>query len=197
MSRNFEEPELHVFYDAGAGSIKATLVEFSYKVGAKKADGNATIVNVKGVGWDRTVGGIQFDLILRDLLAKRFMDLKGKQVKTHIRDNPRAMSRLLKEANRVKHVLSANAESVSSVESLAEDLDFRTKISRTDFEAACEAHKAKFVQPIQDALKQVGKSIVSCSLGLSLLGHKADLARLCCRAMSRRWSSSVAPRGCP
>ena len=42
-----------------------------------------------------------------------------------VRKNKRAMQKLLKEANKVKTVLSANMETVAQVESLHEDKDFR------------------------------------------------------------------------
>lgn len=47
------------------------------------------------------------------------------------------------------------------VESLAWDIDFRTKVTRVSFEAACEDLKDKFAQPIHDALSAAGLTLVS------------------------------------
>jgi len=66
------------------------------------------------------------------------------------------MARLWKEANRIKAILSANQEATSSVESLAWDIDFKTKVTRTTFEQACVDLQPKFVQPIDDALQVAG-----------------------------------------
>ncbi len=59
-------------------------------------------MDVKGVGWERNVGGLQLDLILRDKLAAEFDAKHGAQIGGSIKSNHRAMARLLKEANRVK-----------------------------------------------------------------------------------------------
>ena len=44
------------------------------------------------------------------------------------------MKKLLKEARKVKTVLSANHDTYAQVESLHQDKDFRVKISREDME---------------------------------------------------------------
>ncbi len=68
------------------------------------------------------------------------------------------MARLLKEANRVKHILSANDAASSGVESLVDDIDFRTTLSRQDFEDAVTAAGLvpKFTSPIDQALANAG-----------------------------------------
>ena len=52
-----------------------------------------------------------------------------------VRSSGRAMKKLLKEANKVKTVLSANTETWSQVESLHQDKDFRAKVTRAEMEA--------------------------------------------------------------
>lgn len=44
------------------------------------------------------------------MLADRFNALKERAGKTDIRENPRAMKRLLKEATKIKDILSANKQ---------------------------------------------------------------------------------------
>lgn len=151
MTRNFNgAPEYHVIYDAGASSIRATVVGFS-NVKDKK-DGAGTQVSVAGVGWDRDVGGLELDRRLREILVKTFEEKHKKDV----RKDKRGMAKLWKEANRVKTILSANTEAMSTVESLAHDIDFKTKVTRATFEKACEDLKPRFVQPIFDALDAAG-----------------------------------------
>lgn len=62
--------------------------------------------------FDRTLGGLEMELRLRDYLAKLFNDQHPSK---DVRKNPRAMAKLLKEANRLKTVLSANADHVAQV----------------------------------------------------------------------------------
>lgn len=123
MSRTFP-PTLsyHLFYDFGAGSLRCTLVSLKssmlpdpLSLAAKPELKNVTTLAVHGVGFDTGVGGLVFDRILRDLLVEDFEEMnKGKGGKG-VKGDPRAMAKLLKEAGRVKNVLSANVESVSRV----------------------------------------------------------------------------------
>ncbi|KAN0065611.1 lumenal Hsp70 protein [Thecaphora frezii] len=166
QTRTFPQPEKHLFYDAGSGSVRATVVEFSTQ--AITADsvlsiGNtqkeAIVINVLGVGWDREAGGLKLDLILRDKLAEEFDKQHGAQLSGgSIKSNHRAMARLLKEANRVKHILSANEVANSGIEGLAEDIDFRTSIDRRSFEDAVERAglPKRFTDPITAALRNAG-----------------------------------------
>ena len=63
--------------------------------------------------FDRGLGGFELDLRLRDHLAKLFN--QQKKSKKDVRENHRAMAKLLKEAQRLKMVLSANAEFTAQV----------------------------------------------------------------------------------
>ncbi|EST10132.1 Heat shock protein 70 family [Kalmanozyma brasiliensis GHG001] len=165
QTRTFAKSEKHLFFDVGSGSVRATVVEFSTKpvvidsvLSVGTAQKEATVVDVKGVGWERNVGGLRFDLILRDKLAAEFDAKHGQQLGGSIRSNHRAMARLLKEANRVKHILSANDAASSRVESLVDDIDFQTMLQRQDFEDAVTAAGLvpKFTSPIDQALANAG-----------------------------------------
>ncbi|KAJ3847020.1 Hsp70 protein-domain-containing protein [Lentinula lateritia] len=143
MTRTFPTPEYHVIYDAGASSIRATLVSFS-----TDSKASTTQITVHGVGYDRGVGGTELDRRVREILADQFVAKHAKD----IRKDKRGMAKLWKEAGRVKSILSANNEAVAHVESLAFDIDFRTKVTRSQFEIACEDLKSRYVQPIIDAM---------------------------------------------
>lgn len=62
--------------------------------------------------FDRTLGGLEMELRLRDYLARLFNEQHPSK---DVRKNPRAMAKLLKEANRLKTVLSANADHMAQV----------------------------------------------------------------------------------
>lgn len=63
--------------------------------------------------FDRGLGGFEMDLRLRDHLARLFN--KQKKSEKDVRENPRAMAKLLKEAQRLKTVLSANMDFMAQV----------------------------------------------------------------------------------
>ena len=123
MTRSFpsDAAENHLFYDAGAGSIRSTIVSFqSMEVKehpSSKVTKNITSAEVKGIGWDRSAGGLVMDAKIRDMLERQFVDKEGQNLDVPLEQNKRAQAKLLKEAARVKQVLSANAESPSRVHS--------------------------------------------------------------------------------
>lgn len=114
-----KKPENHVFYDMGAGSTVASIVTFSeVEVKEGKKTRTSPQLEVKAVGFDRTLGGHELDVRLQKLLAEGFMKINQGRVKQDIKSSDSAMTRLLKEANRVKQILSANTETTASVSKL-------------------------------------------------------------------------------
>jgi hypoxia up-regulated 1 len=111
MTRSFPEDqqEYHIIYDAGASSIRATLVGFSTTKSSSSSP--HTAVNVLGVGYDREAGGTELDRRLREILLDAF----AAKHKRDLRGEKRAMAKLWKESGRVKAVLSANTDTVISV----------------------------------------------------------------------------------
>ncbi|XP_065906484.1 hypoxia up-regulated protein 1-like isoform X2 [Dysidea avara] len=145
-------PQYFMFYDMGAISTTATIVE--YKLIQSNEQGFAEKVpqlTVKGVGFDRTLGGLEMEMRLRDVLAKRFQSL-GK-TEGSVYDSPRAMAKLLKEAQRVKQVLSANTDHQAQIEGLLEDVDFSSKVTREELETMCADLFDRVGEPVNQALR--------------------------------------------
>jgi hypoxia up-regulated 1 len=100
----------------GAGSTVASIVTFSNKETKEgKKTKSAPQLEVRSVGFDRTLGGHELDIRLQKLLSDGFMKLHQGRTKEDIKTSDGAMTRLLKEATRVKQILSANAETTASV----------------------------------------------------------------------------------
>ena len=169
MTRSFPKQEYHIIYDAGASSIRATIVSFSTSTDAKTGVAGTSIA-VVGVGYDRTVGGTELDRRLREI----FIEIFNAKHKKNIREDKKGMAKLWKETKRVKGVLSANTEATAIVESLAWDIDFRETITRPIFEAACEDLKPIYAQPIYDALHNAGLTIVSSSIRKCSSSHSVS-----------------------
>lgn len=141
-------PKNVMFYDMGSGSTTATIV--SYQTVKTKESGTQPQLQIRGVGFDRGLGGFEMDLRLRDHLAKLFNEQK--KSKKDVRENHRAMAKLLKEAQRLKTVLSANMEFMAQVEGLMDDIDFKAKVTRLEFEELCADLFERVPRPVQDAL---------------------------------------------
>ncbi|XP_063910653.1 hypoxia up-regulated protein 1 [Zophobas morio] len=152
-SKDFNETAQYVmFYDMGASSTTATLV--SYQTVKTKERGYVEThpqLSIIGVGFDRTLGGLEIQLRLRDHLAEQFN--KVKKTKTNVFDNPRAMAKLFKEAGRVKNVLSANAEHYAQIEGLLDEEDFKVLVTREDLEGLIKDLFERVGKPVEQALK--------------------------------------------
>ncbi|NXA42897.1 HYOU1 protein, partial [Eudromia elegans] len=136
-----------MFYDMGAGSTTCTIV--AYQTVKTKDSGTQPQLQILGVGFDRTLGGLEMELRLRDYLAKLF---NSQHPSKEVRQNPRAMAKLLKEANRLKTVLSANVDHMAQIEGLLDDIDFKAKVSRQEFEDLCSDLFQRVPGPVQQAL---------------------------------------------
>jgi hypoxia up-regulated 1 len=115
----------------GAGSTTATVVSFSSRT-VKEGRSNKTVIDISthGIGYDRELGGDLFNARLVENLAEVFRSSKtGAKAKTDINTDGRAYARLFKEASRVKHVLSANAETYASVPPSSDITDVRLNLS--------------------------------------------------------------------
>lgn len=96
-------------------------------------------------------------LRLQKHLANKFNEVK--KTKNNVFENPRAMAKLLKEAGRVKNVLSANSEHYAQVEGLLDDEDFKVLVTREDLENLCKDLFDRIKNPIDQALKTAGLSL--------------------------------------
>ncbi|XP_072302982.1 hypoxia up-regulated protein 1 [Eucyclogobius newberryi] len=144
-----------MFYDMGSGSTTATIV--TYQTVKTKDSGIQPQLQIRGVGFDRDLGGFEMDLRLRDHLAKLFNEQK--KSKKDVRENHRAMAKLLKEAQRLKTVLSANVDFMAQVEGLMDDIDFKAKVTRSEFETLCADLFERVPKPVQDALTSAEMSM--------------------------------------
>ncbi|XP_053861821.1 hypoxia up-regulated protein 1 isoform X3 [Malaclemys terrapin pileata] len=136
-----------MFYDMGAGSTVCTIV--TYQTVKTKDSGTQPQLQIRGVGFDRTLGGLEMEHRLRDYLVKLF---NKQQPSKDVRQNLRAMAKLLKEANRLKTILSANADHVAQIEGLLDDVDFKAKVSRQEFEDLCSDLFQRVPGPVLQAL---------------------------------------------
>lgn len=117
MTRTFAKEQCHIFFDMGAGSTAASLACFQDITVKDVGKYNKTVqqVEIKSVGYDRTLGGHEFDVRLQKFLADKFQEQKGSKISMPVVQNERAMAKLMKEANRVKQILSANTDTMASV----------------------------------------------------------------------------------
>ncbi|KAF9923520.1 hypothetical protein FBU30_006442 [Linnemannia zychae] len=186
MTRTFPQEQCHIFFDIGAGSTVASLACFQ-DVSVKdvgKFFKTIQQVEIKAVGYDRTLGGHEFDVRLQKLLAAKFQEAKGSKISTPVVENERAMAKLLKEANRIKQILSANTETMASVENVMDDVDFKVKVTRAELEELSKDLIDRVAGPIDVALTEANmkldniQSLVLVGGGVRIPSIQARLAEV-------------------
>mmetsp|Transcript_12702 Transcript_12702/g.12343 ORF Transcript_12702/g.12343 Transcript_12702/m.12343 type:complete len:926 (+) Transcript_12702:120-2897(+) len=181
IDRVFEEPSTVIFYNMGSSAVQVSIATYSaYTI--KEGGKNKTIgqFDIVGKGWDSSLGGFAFDVRLAEMLAEKFniawnkkASGKGKDLK----DFFRPMTRLRVEAAKVKEVLSANNEFPVKAEQLHDETDLNTKITRVEFEAACEDLFARLTAPIDAALKMADIDLSKVN-SVELLGGGVRMPRV-------------------
>lgn len=140
-----------MLYDMGAASTEATIVGFQIvKTKEKGYSETHPQAQILGVGYDRTLGGAEMTFRMREYLADEFNAMK--KTKTDVRSVPRAMGKLLKEAERVKLILSANNDCFAQIENVMEDIDFKLKVTRDKLLELIDDMLPRVTQPVEKAL---------------------------------------------
>ncbi|KAI9203941.1 Hsp70 protein-domain-containing protein [Polychytrium aggregatum] len=162
MLRRFENgPEYHIFYDMGAGNTVASLIKFSNETIKVSKYKNKHIIQVEVVAtaFDTTLGGQSIDAKIQKDLAEKFTDLNKGKLKGTAFDDPRAMAKFRKEANRIKHILSANTETYASIEGVMEDRDFKVLYTRKELEALSADLVDRVLLPINEVLEKANATM--------------------------------------
>jgi hypoxia up-regulated 1 len=156
------KPEYHMVFDMGAGATMATVLRFQGRTVKDVGKFNKTVqeVQVVGYGWDRTLGGDALNYLIVDDMIKQFVaspkakaaGVEADAVKAH----GRTIAKLTKEAERARHVLSANQNTQASFEGLYDDVDFKYKVTRAEFEEMAATHAERVGVALQNALTEAG-----------------------------------------
>lgn len=161
-SKDFNETSQYImFYDMGASSTTATIVSFqNSKTKERGYLETHPELSIIGVGYDRTLGGLEMQIRLRDYLGAKFNEVK--KTKNNVFENKRSMAKLFKEAGRLKNVLSANAQHIAQIEGLLDEEDFKLSVTRQEFEDLIPDLLERVANPIEQALKnaQLSKDVL-------------------------------------
>jgi hypoxia up-regulated 1 len=122
MTRSFPAKEYHVILDAGAGSIRAPIASFytpdappatTTKVqrSVKTTTKESAEIDILAFGWNHAASGNELTRRIKERLVEAFEKSHG----LSLSNDGRALARIWKEAERVKSILSANADSSTTV----------------------------------------------------------------------------------
>ncbi|KAK6458646.1 lumen HSP seventy [Scheffersomyces xylosifermentans] len=154
--KKFEKPDYndikqyHIVYDMGAGSTVATLFSFTpYTNGS-------VVLELENVAYDETFGGQLltnsiYSIILEKLL--KHFNLKENDL------TPKLSAKLAEVSEKAKLILSVNNEYKVSLESIIDDKDFKTSISRDEFEEFNSDLMQRITAPVLEVVKGSGLSL--------------------------------------
>ncbi|KAF9945749.1 adenyl-nucleotide exchange factor sse1, partial [Mortierella alpina] len=132
------------FVDVGHSTYTVSIVSF--------IKGQLT---VKSRAFDRHFGGRDFDRMLVDHFAAEFKTKYNIDVKS----NGKAMIRLMAGCEKLKKVLSANAQAPLNIESIMEDRDVASMMKRAEFEELAQDLISRVEAPLQKALEDAGLTV--------------------------------------
>lgn len=166
MDRKDEKPINAIFYNMGGGALQVSVITFYSYEHKETKYGKGKMVGafeVKGKGWDSTLGGMAFDNVLVNLMADEFNmewnKKRGDGVEKDIRNYPRPMTKLRLQATKAKQVLSANTELPIYFDVLYDDTSYKSHITRAKFEESASDLLARTTKPIEDALKAANMTL--------------------------------------
>ena len=136
-----EPPKHVVFIDVGHSNYSVCVAAFS-----------KGSLNVKATAYDRNFGGRDLDYALVQHFAAEFKT----KYKIDVLSNPKAVFRLSAGCEKLKKILSANAEAPLNVESIMNDIDASSKLTRKDFEGLVAEVLSRGQAPILAALADAG-----------------------------------------
>lgn len=165
MDKMMEEPKIYLFYNLGGSSLQVSVVKYhSYEVPESKHSKKMKSVGsieILGKAWDQTLGGEAFDNRIVDYMADHF-NREWRKARGHnndVREIPNAMTKLRLQANKVKHVLSANQEIPVHIDSLHDDFSLSMQISRAQLEELCDDLMERAVAPVHNAIKMANLTL--------------------------------------
>ncbi|KDN34366.1 hypothetical protein RSAG8_12551, partial [Rhizoctonia solani AG-8 WAC10335] len=126
-----------IVYDLGGGTLDVSLVSFK--------DG---VFRVVGTAGDAHLGGEDFDSRIIDYFASMYQRTSG----IDITSNYRSMSKLKKEAERAKRLLSTQQTVNIEIEALYRGRDFSAVLSRAKFEQVNQDLFRKSLEPVRKVL---------------------------------------------
>eukprot|EP00536_Pseudo-nitzschia_multiseries_P014372 jgi/Psemu1/327522/estExt_fgenesh1_pg.C_6940007 len=163
-----EKPTNVMFIDMGASAYTVTIAAFE--------PGKLTI---KSCNFDDSLGGRDFDEVIGNWVAEKFVEKYGKKLSCAPQTKPKVMLKIMAAAEKAKKTLSPQGVNEASInlECLMEDLDFNIMFKKSDYEAMSAPILAKLEDPIKKALAEA-KIAASDLSSIELVGGSTRIGFL-------------------
>jgi hypoxia up-regulated 1 len=102
-----EKAKTVMFYNMGGTNTEVSIARYS-AITDPQTNKTFEHIEILAESYVRDYGGHNLDIVLVNMLAERFNNLKERKGKPDVRENERVVKRLLKEVVKIKDILSAN-----------------------------------------------------------------------------------------
>ena len=127
-----------LIFDLGGGTFDVSLLTIE-----------EGIFEVKATAGDTHLGGEDFD----NRLVNHFVQEFKRKFKKDLSSNPRALRRLRTACEHSKRTLSSATNATIEIDSLYEDIDFYTSLTRARFEELCQDLFRSTLEPVEKVLR--------------------------------------------
>ncbi|CCE65540.1 hypothetical protein TPHA_0L01870 [Tetrapisispora phaffii CBS 4417] len=146
-----DEDIYFIVYDMGNESVQSSL----FSVFQSSNSSIPIKVELCGYGYRTDIGGQSFTKELAKILIDKFLLENTKVSRTTLQKNDRAMAKFYQAAEKTKLILSANKDAPVNIESVLPDVNFKTTITRKEFEDATSDLLELISEPIDDMFENM------------------------------------------
>lgn len=139
LDKNLQGEKNVLIFDLGGGTFDVSVLTID----------EGSLFEVRSTAGDTHLGGEDFDNRLVDHFVAEFK----RKFKKDLKGNSRALRRLRTACERAKRSLSSSTQASIEVDSLADGIDFYTKITLAKFEEICHDLFSSCLGPVEKALR--------------------------------------------
>ena len=139
LDKNLSGEKNVLIFDLGGGTFDVSILTID----------DGSLFEVRSTAGDTHLGGEDIDNRMVNHFAEEFK----RKYKKDLKGNSRALRRLRTACERAKRSLSSSTQASIEIDSLAEGIDFYSKITRAKFEELCNDLFRSCLEPVEKALR--------------------------------------------
>ena len=139
LDKNLSGEKNVLIFDLGGGTFDVSILTID----------DGSLFEVRSTAGDTRLGGEDID----NRMVNHFVEEFKRKYKKDLKGNSRALRRLRTACERAKRSLSSSTQASIEIDSLAEGIDFYSKITRAKFEELCNDLFRSCLEPVEKALR--------------------------------------------
>ena len=139
LDKNLSGEKNVLIFDLGGGTFDVSILTID----------DGSLFEVRSTAGDTHLGGEDID----NRMVNHFVEEFKRKYKKDLKGNSRALRRLRTACERAKRSLSSSTQASIEIDSLAEGIDFYSKITRAKFEEQCNDLFRSCLEPVEKALR--------------------------------------------